>query len=293
MRCVAIGLAVVAMLAGSAASAQQAVLPKPVEDALTGYAATCKEAGGKPQKLREAVHSADFDGDGKPDYYIYSGSILCMGVGGLFSGSGGGDIDIYLSSRAYRPGPGTTTSIFGYEPIVETTSRPARLLVPTKSGVTATYAWDGRAMTLQRGGAAPAPVRRPAPAEPWQVGQMPDGVIYAHSPQVGPVKGVMTLCLGRGYRAALWIPGAAGGGAITVDFVGRTTTLSYRMQDQTQQLWAVELRDPALLALLTSGEPALTLRVDGRDMGQMTLAGADNAIRSALSKCPRVLPPAS
>lgn len=292
MRCLAIGLAVVAMLACSAASAQQAALPKPVEDALAGYAATCSENGGKPQppqQLRKAAQSADFDGDGKPDYFIYSGAIVCMGAGGLFSGSGGGDTDLYLSSHGYRPDP--KASIFGYEPIIETSVRPARLLVPTKSGVTTTYAWDGRTMTLQRGSAATAPAQRPARVEPWQVGQMPDGAVYANSPEVGPVKSVMTLCLGRGYRAALWIPGYPGGRPIAVDFVGRSVTLSYRMQDQTQQLWAVELRDPALLALLTSDESTIALRVDGRDMGSMPLMGADRAIRTALAKCPRMLPP--
>ena len=70
-----------AALAGPAAA--QAPLPAAVAADLRELTNLCAEVGGKPNAA-SAVKSADLSADGKPDFVLYAGWVVCEGAASLY-----------------------------------------------------------------------------------------------------------------------------------------------------------------------------------------------------------------
>jgi hypothetical protein len=103
------------VLAAFAATASaEAALPPAVEAIIAGYADQCRQLGGKlqPGADRPKVMTADFDGDGKPDYLLDPENMRCSAAATAFCGNGGCQISIALSSDGYR----TPVSVLGGAP---------------------------------------------------------------------------------------------------------------------------------------------------------------------------------
>lgn len=91
------------LLAPDGAEAQQQALPREVQALEREIRESCS---GAPGRLRTgAVQSADFNGDGRPDYVVYFGAVDCPGGTPGFCGSGGCRTEVLLSTPSgYREG---------------------------------------------------------------------------------------------------------------------------------------------------------------------------------------------
>ncbi|MFT7772888.1 hypothetical protein [Roseateles sp.] len=85
------------VLALSSALAAQP-LPSRVRAIVNAMNADCQTAGGKPGASPGMVSIVDVDGDGRDDHVIYTGAFECEGAESLFSGAGGGSVQVFLSA---------------------------------------------------------------------------------------------------------------------------------------------------------------------------------------------------
>src|SRR5690348_143261 len=66
-------------------------LPEPLETIIAGYANQCHHLGGAlaPGADRPEIMTADFDGDGMPDYLLDPQNLRCSAAATAFCGNGG------------------------------------------------------------------------------------------------------------------------------------------------------------------------------------------------------------
>lgn len=87
------------LLAASLTTAQAATpLPPPVQAVIDNMKAECRNAGGKPGASAGLVLSADLNGDGRPDHVIHDAAFDCAGAASLFSGTGGGQVTVFVTN---------------------------------------------------------------------------------------------------------------------------------------------------------------------------------------------------
>jgi hypothetical protein len=131
-----------AVSAGFAQNGQS--LPREVEAARREAAAACT---GRATFAPGYIQTADFNGDGRPDYLINEEMVKCPGAPPLFCGSGGCSWSLFLS------GPG------GYRKVADGLDHRLSIDRSVQPPVLATESRGGRAR-LQWNGRAMAPVRR-------------------------------------------------------------------------------------------------------------------------------------
>lgn len=85
----------VALIATSAVAAK---LPAPVAKQIQELSATCRGFGGQLMNPKQAILSADLNQDGQADYVIDQSAIFCKGAASAFSGSGGAQVDVFVST---------------------------------------------------------------------------------------------------------------------------------------------------------------------------------------------------
>jgi uncharacterized protein len=83
---------------------QTSQLPAPVERAIGDFAGQCQKLGGTLAggKSSPNVLSADFDGDGKPDYLLDPQNLRCTSAATAYCGNGGCQLAVYVSGNAYE-----------------------------------------------------------------------------------------------------------------------------------------------------------------------------------------------
>jgi hypothetical protein len=73
-------------------------LPPQVRAVIDGMKAECLSAGGKPDLSSDLLQSADLNGDGRPDHVIHEAAFECAGAASLFSGTGGGQVTVFITN---------------------------------------------------------------------------------------------------------------------------------------------------------------------------------------------------
>jgi hypothetical protein len=134
------------IVAGCATASSQsaAPLPREVDAGRREAAAMCP---GRATFEAGYVQTADFNGDGRPDYLINEEKVKCPGSPPLFCGSGG------CSSRLLLSTPNGYQTMFdglSGTPTIDRSTQPPTLIIPTRHG-TGRYRWNGREMAELRG----------------------------------------------------------------------------------------------------------------------------------------------
>jgi hypothetical protein len=83
---------------GSIAAPREPDLPATIRKDIEGLERSCREAGGQPTDSPGALLVADLTGDGLVDYAIDQGGFVCRGAASIFSGSGGSEVTVYVST---------------------------------------------------------------------------------------------------------------------------------------------------------------------------------------------------
>jgi hypothetical protein len=135
----------ISLAAVSAAVAQaSAPLPREIEAARREAAAACT---GRVTFEPGYIQTADFNGDGRPDYLINEEKVKCPGSPPLFCGSGGCSWTLYLST-----GSGYRKVLDGLDHrlSIDRSAQPPILATESRGG-RARLQWNGRAMAQVRG----------------------------------------------------------------------------------------------------------------------------------------------
>ncbi len=122
------GLTFAVLVASNVAWAQApSKFPAAVQQHLTSMAKMCRESGGIPVNAPEAVQVADLTGDGVTDYVINEGAYNCQGAASLFSGSGGSQMSVYVSTPDGRAAKAFESGAFDVK--LDNASAPVKVLV--------------------------------------------------------------------------------------------------------------------------------------------------------------------
>ena len=97
------------------ATEPQAGFPPPIEAQIASYAEQCRQLGGSLTQEGSLPHvlTADFDGDGTPDYMLDTQGLACSGSASAFCGNGGCQVDIAVSGSGFK-----SVSTLGGEPTI-------------------------------------------------------------------------------------------------------------------------------------------------------------------------------
>lgn len=125
-----------------AAAVGDGTLPAPVREWVDQTTNDCREQGGRPKAAPDYIRSADFNGDGKPDYLIDDNRFECKGGRMLNCGSHGCVFEVYLSGKnGYRR---VGVNMNAYETTIETIGgRPT--VVAAGKDASVRFQWNGRA----------------------------------------------------------------------------------------------------------------------------------------------------
>lgn len=78
-------------------------LPHPVQAHLDDMESMCQQLGGRLKGKDRALLTADFNQDGRSDYAIAQGAVMCTAAASLFAGSGGSNVTVFVSEPSgYR-----------------------------------------------------------------------------------------------------------------------------------------------------------------------------------------------
>lgn len=161
------GRLIVAIAAGllmaQAARAQE--LPPAVQAERDQAAQDCSDAGGRMTTRPGYIRTADFNGDGIPDFVLDQNQLVCRGAESTFCGTGGCAIEVFISvPGGYR---NANLQALGFGVSIRGDAGSAVLVVAGRGG-DAAYRWDGRRFVAagrmppaSRADSAPAAVSTP------------------------------------------------------------------------------------------------------------------------------------
>jgi hypothetical protein len=132
--------AILARNSGGGESAS-AGLPADLQAWRDGSFEDCRTDGGKASVTPNYIRSADFNGDGKPDYVVHESELTCQGALNRNCGSLGCSLEAFVSSGGgYRRGG--LSQLNAYEVKIDDKARPPRLVMVMREGA-AVYRWQG------------------------------------------------------------------------------------------------------------------------------------------------------
>lgn len=90
-------------------------MPQAVRAAVQDMDETCRSSGGVPGDKAGLLKSGDWNGDGVRDWALDEAAYICDGAAGLFSGSGGGSVDVWAGGAGGGVSEAVYFSAFGAE----------------------------------------------------------------------------------------------------------------------------------------------------------------------------------
>jgi hypothetical protein len=104
-------------------------------------AAECRRMGGRFAPGPSYTQTADFNGDGMPDYLVDDNHNPCQGVHSIYCGSGGCSIEVYISSpTGHRR---ANLSFLGSPAVIRRGETPPAIALSGRGG-SSVVRWDGR-----------------------------------------------------------------------------------------------------------------------------------------------------
>jgi hypothetical protein len=123
-------------------------LPPEVARVRDAAIADCRQSGGRPSIKPGYIQTADFNGDGRPDYVVDAGEMICAGASPLECGTGGCSIEVYISTpTGYRS---ANLQRLGFDATIERGAGAPLLAVGGRRG-TIRYRWNGNAFQAVQG----------------------------------------------------------------------------------------------------------------------------------------------
>lgn len=123
-------------------------LPPEVARVRDAAIADCRQSGGRPSIKPGYIQTADFNGDGRPDYVVDAGEMICAGASPLECGTGGCSIEVYISTpTGYRS---ANLQRLGFGATIERGAGAPLLAVGGRRG-TIRYRWNGNAFQAVEG----------------------------------------------------------------------------------------------------------------------------------------------
>lgn len=309
MRRILISLAgTLSVLGGPQASAQpDRSLPGSVRYYQQELSDFCVEMGGRAEFGPDFIQRADFDGDGADDYLLDTASVGC-GAGGASAGtcgSAGCSVSLFLSSKGFNDTWGG--NLQGYE--ILRTSGQAQLATEMHGSACgqvgaqvcqAVLEWNGQTLArASRRAEATASAASPAlahtkavPTPPastsssaWTYGADGSGVGTARARQApSPLQDLAVTCEnGRPLLAARLEGRPLRNAALTLISNGRRAQIPLQLDARTGVYLSLPA-PPHAIVMLNSGD-MIDIEINGRGAGALPMAGASDAIASALSPC--------
>ncbi|MCZ8316990.1 hypothetical protein [Phreatobacter sp.] len=116
-------------------------LPPAVQAERDQAARDCRDAGGQMAIRPGYVRTADFNGDGVPDYVLDQNQLVCRGAESTFCGTGGCAIEVFISSPAGHRD--ARLQALGFGASIRGDGASSVLVIAGRGGESA-YRWDGR-----------------------------------------------------------------------------------------------------------------------------------------------------
>lgn len=131
------------ILAVAVVEAKADPLPPEIAKLRQDSFSACREAGGKPSVDNKYIQTADFNGDGRPDYVVNDEGLNCASAPSIYCGSGGCSIELYISTASgYRS---ANLQRLGFGAQIKQSSKGPILIVGGRNG-SISYRWNGTAL---------------------------------------------------------------------------------------------------------------------------------------------------
>lgn len=296
-----------------AAAEPPAALVEATEEAMS----FCTSVGGAPAILDGYRTEADLNGDGVPDILTDLARIECGGAWSAFCGPSGCPVSAWLSAPggqverfdfgrltgiAVEPGAPLPVVVAQYAPVfcggeatqdcvrrwTFTSNTPAMPPIDTSTPVApAAHAAQGTAQ-----GAAPVAAGSPLPsggAAPmsWTLRLVPGGSPAALGPGTGPIREIAAFCLSDKPFLAMSFsePPKSATARLRFGFSSGPVEISAGREDSIGGAYVAALERTALAARLGGKDSKVSVSIDGKDVGALSLAGSTKALRGALADC--------
>lgn len=285
--------------------------PPAVEQTTAEAMNECRNVGGTPRLNPGYETRVDLDGDGQPDYVLDFQSLECAGAYSLFCGSAGCPLSVFLSSRSWQRVFGTYAQAWSIE---RSSARPVLVLdlhgsACGRVGVEACQrrlTWNGREFadapraTPPARSATPAtpavPGRPGVPAQPaqpaspaWSIGAGTGAAPVATADGPGAIRSVSVFCHGGAPWLEVVFKVAPPFDDVNISFASPRQRIRAPIARRAGggDAWYADLRQSGLVQLLAGADSALTVAINDRWQGDISLRGSTSAVRSALHGCMR------
>lgn len=278
-----------ALLVSAALPAGAQSLPAPIQQVTDDAFAECRDAGGSPSLLADYARTADLNGDSVDDYLIDFIGLNCAGAESYFCGSAGCPVSVWLSTPAgfehAWSGPAQASRI-------DTSTTPPGVVValhgqfcdPPRVGA------DGCEQRITLAAAPAAPAEETPRPKGWSLRAVPGSTPVALAAGPAPLRDLALFCLsGAPFLAAVPETEMT---RETLDlgfaFTDRTVAARARREPSAGGAYVVDLGTVPLAQALAGRDARATVTLDGKTLGELSLAGSSKAIRGALASCLKI-----
>lgn len=288
-----------------------AAAPPAVERLTAEALQECRKAGGTPRLGRDFETRADLDGDGQPDYLLAFHALECAGAYSLFCGSAGCPLSVFLSSRSWQQVFGSHVQEWSLEqrggrPVLVLSLHGSACGVSGFQACERRLAWNGREFAEAPRGTPPArsatpavPARPARPAKPsqpaspaiptWSLGTGLGSATVATVDGPGAIRSLSLFCHAGAPWLAVVFNVAPPFEDVDISFASPSQRIRAPIAKRAGggETWYADLRQLGLVRLLAGADSSLTVAINDRWQGDMSLRGSTSAVRSALHGCMR------
>lgn len=302
---------VLALLPLCAAAEPPAALVEATEEAMS----LCTSVGGTPAILDGYRTDADLNGDGVPDALTDLSRIECGGAWSAFCGASGCPVSAWLSApggqvERFDFGRLTGVKVLAETPLPVVVAHYAPIfcgseatqdcirhwrfssntpaMPPVEPAGPATHGAPAATSAPAGGGVAAGPLPADATVPTtWTLRLVPGGSPAAVGPGTGPIRELAAFCLsGKPFMAATFSERPAGATArFRFGFSDKPLEISAGREDSIGGAYVAALEGTGLAAQLGGKMSKVTVSVDGKPAGNLSLTGSTKALRGALADC--------